>query len=64
MHLQWVIFIFSHTGFVPIVLTIDVHPSGTHSIQIVTATGREDMVMYTIRDTEIDGKTELYTKNW
>ena len=43
-------------GSIPIVLTINVHPSGTYSLHIVTSTAREDTVTYTITDKEVDGK--------
>jgi hypothetical protein len=40
-----------HSCTLPLVLTSDVSPAGRHSVRIVTTTGAEDTVSYTISDT-------------
>ena len=46
-----------HTsGFVPLVLTVNVSPPGGHSVRIVASSGGEDTVSYTISDTKTEGE--------
>ena len=45
-------------GFVPMILTIRVSPSGRFNVRIVTSNGEEDIVNYTISDTKSSGKRQ------
>ena len=42
------------TGTLPLVLTINVSPPGKHFVRIVSSTGGDDTVSYTVRDTDSD----------
>ena len=43
------------TGFVPMILTSDVHPSGIYSIHFVSSAGDEDTVIYNMTSRKTDG---------
>ena len=43
-------------GNVPMVLTSTVSPPGSHSVRIVSSSGAEDTVTYTIADSNTDSE--------